>query len=257
MAKIKLIICGYRGHMGQVVNTLASESDDYEVVAGFDRIATQKNDTIPIFSDFATCNVDADIIIDFSSSFVTDKLLDYCTATKTPLVLCTTGLSEATELKVIETSKVVPVFKSANMSLGINIINNLLKKVSPLLYDTNFDIEIIEKHHNQKVDAPSGTAYLLADSIRDSLDSKPVYNYDRSQTREKRTRNEIGMHALRGGTIVGEHSVIYAGQNEVIEFKHEAHSREVFANGAVNAGRFIVNKEAGIYDMDNLVNELI
>ena len=189
----------------------------------------------------------------FSNAAAVDGLLDYCVEKQVPVVLCTTGLSEEQLKKVEETSKKVAVLKSANMSLGVNMLLKLLQDAAKVLAPAGFDIEIVEKHHNQKVDAPSGTALAMADSINEALDNEYRYTYDRSQVREKREKKEIGISAVRGGTIVGEHEVIFAGEDEVIEFKHTAYSKAVFAKGAVEAGKFLKGKGAGLYDMSDVI----
>lgn len=252
----KIIIHGIGGMMGKTVQKVVNETQNCEVVAGIDPYFSGGENEFPIFTSLDDINVDCDCIIDFSTASAIDALLDYCEKTNTPLVLCTTGLSSEIKEKVKETSKKVAILNSANMSLGINLIASILDKISPLLYSSNFDIEIIEKHHNKKLDAPSGTALLLANAINDSLDDTLKLNYDRSASFEKRDKNEIGIHAVRGGTIVGEHSVIYAGLDEIIEIKHEAHSKEVFAVGAVNAAKFLKSKDYGLYNMSDLMNAL-
>ncbi len=257
MDKTKVIINGLLGNMGQAVMKLVESDDSLELVAGIDARAKEGEFSFKTFGNIYNCNVKADVVIDFSVAAATDDLLNYCKDKSLPVVICTTGLSDETLKLVSEVSKSIPVFKSANMSIGINVLNSLLKKVSPFLYETNFDIEIIEKHHNRKVDAPSGTALLLADTIKETIDDNQNYVYDRSKTREKRQKQEIGIHAMRGGTIVGEHSVIFAGNNEIIEFKHQATSREVFAVGAVNAGKFVATQKAGLYNMDDLISQVV
>ncbi len=251
---LKIIMHGCNGKMGQAICKIVEKDETCEIVAGVDVFAN--NSSFPVFTDIKECNIEADVIIDFSTASAVDRLIDYCLDKKMPVVLCTTGLSEDTIKKIEEASKVIPVFKSANMSLGINLIASLLKKASAILDENGFDIEIIEKHHNQKIDAPSGTALLLADAINDSMDNKFEYVYDRSKTREKRSKKEIGISAIRGGNIVGEHSVIYAGKDEIIEFTHFAHSKEVFAIGAVKASKFLYNKPAGKYDMQDIMDSL-
>ena len=204
-------------------------------------------------TDIDTCQVEADAIIDFSSAKATDKLLEYSAARQIPVVLCSTGLSEEQLAKVEETSKKVAVLKSANMSLGINTLLKLVQDAAKVLATAGFDMEIVEKHHRLKVDAPSGTALALADSINEAMDNKYHYVYDRSQKREKRDDKEIGISAVRGGTIVGEHEIIFAGQDEVIEFKHTAYSKAIFGKGAVEAAKFLAGKPAGRYDMSDVI----
>ena len=199
------------------------------------------------------CQVEADAIIDFSSAKATDKLLEYSAARQIPVVLCSTGLSQEQLAKVEETSRKVAVLKSANMSLGINTLLKLVQDAAKVLAAAGFDMEIVEKHHRLKLDAPSGTALALADSINEAMDNQYHYVYDRSQKREKRDDKEIGISAVRGGTIVGEHEIIFAGQDEVIEFKHTAYSKAIFGKGAVEAAKFLAGKPAGRYDMSDVI----
>ncbi len=252
----KIIIHGIGGMMGKTVQKVVSTTANCQVVAGVDPNYSGGISEFPVFTSLDDINVACDVIIDFSTAGAIPALLDYCKTKKIPLVLCTTGLGIDIKSKLIDTAEEVAILNSANMSLGINLIANVLKKVSPILFDSNFDIEIIEKHHNKKLDAPSGTALLLEKAINNSLDEKLKITYDRSTSFDKRDKYEIGIHALRGGTIVGEHSVIYAGLDEVIEIKHEAHSKEVFAVGAVNAAKFIKSKDTGLYDMADVMEHL-
>lgn len=225
-----------------------------EIVAGVDLYDGIKND-YPVFPNISLCDVEADAVIDFSNAQAVDDLLVYCVDKQVPVVLCTTGLSGEQLQKVDEASRQVAVLKSANMSLGINMLLELLKKAAATLAPAGFDMEIVEKHHNQKLDAPSGTALALADSMNEALDEKYNYVYDRSQERKKREKYEIGISAVRGGNIVGEHEVIFAGQDEVIEFKHTAYSKAVFAKGAVQAAKFLAGKPAGFFDMSDVIRE--
>ena len=249
---VKIIMHGCNGHMGQVISGIVEKDPDAEIVAGID-IADQGKNSYPVFTDIDTCQVEADAIIDFSSAKATDKLLEYSAARQIPVVLCSTGLSEEQLAKVEETSKKVAVLKSANMSLGINTLMKLVQDAAKVLATAGFDMEIVEKHHRLKVDAPSGTALALADSINEAMDNKYHYVYDRSQKREKRDDKEIGISAVRGGTIVGEHEIIFAGQDEVIEFKHTAYSKAIFGKGAVEAAKFLAGKPAGRYDMSDVI----
>ena len=249
---VKIIMHGCNGHMGQVISDIVEKDPDAEIVAGID-IADQGKNSYPVFTDIDACQTEADAIIDFSSAKATDKLLEYSAARQIPVVLCSTGLSEEQLAKVEETSRKVAVLKSANMSLGINTLLKLVQDAARVLAAAGFDMEIVEKHHRLKVDAPSGTALALADSLNEALDNKYHYVYDRSQKREKRDDNEIGISAVRGGTIVGEHEVIFAGQDEVIEFKHTAYSKAIFGKGAVEAAKFIAGKPAGRYDMSDVI----
>lgn len=249
---VRAIMHGCNGRMGQVVSGLVKEDAGIEFVAGIDSYTEKKND-YPVFAKISDCDVEADVIIDFSNAAAVDALLDYCVEKQVPVVLCSTGLSEDQLQKVEEASKKVAVLKSANMSLGINLLLKLLQNATKVLAPAGYDIELVEKHHNQKLDAPSGTAIALADSINESMENAYEYVYDRSQVRKKRDAKEIGISAVRGGTIVGEHEVIYAGTDEVIEFKHTAYSRTVFGKGAVEAAKFLAGKEAGRYDMADVI----
>ena len=249
---VKMIMHGCNGKMGQVITKIVKEDANAEIVAGIDKYMGIPND-YPVFESIDKCDVEADVVIDFSNAAAVDGLLDYCVEKQVPVVLCTTGLSEEQLGKVQEASKKVAVLKSANMSLGVNMLLKLLRDATKILAPAGFDIEIVERHHNQKVDAPSGTALAMADSINSVLNDEYTYTYDRSQVRQKRDKKEIGISAVRGGTIVGEHEVIYAGEDEVIEFKHTAHSKAVFAKGAVEAGKFLKGKSAGLYDMKDVI----
>lgn len=251
---IKIIMHGCNGKMGRVIASLLENDKDAQIVAGVDISAG--NAPFPVFQSMDECNVEADCIIDFSTAVAVPQLLNSAVEKNIPVVLCTTGLDEQTLELAQKASEKIAVFKSANMSLGINLLANILKKYSSVLDEAGFDIEILEKHHNQKIDAPSGTALLLADSINASMDNKFDYVYDRSTKREKRTNKEIGLHAIRGGTIVGEHQVIFAGKDEIVEFNHSASSKEVFAVGAIKAAKFLAGKGAGKYDMQDIMNEL-
>lgn len=251
---VRVIMNGCNGKMGQVITGIIAEDAQAEIVAGIDVYDGIKN-PYPVFSNIADCNVDADVIIDFSNAKAIDELLDYVEAKKMPVVLCTTGLSEEQLQRVEKVSKEVAVLKSANMSLGINTIMKLLQQAVQVFAPAGYDVEIIEKHHNQKLDAPSGTAIALADSMNEVMDHQYEYIYDRSQRRQKRDAKELGISAVRGGTIVGEHEVIFAGTDEVIEIKHTAYSKAVFAKGAVEAAKFLAGKPAGLYDMSHVISE--
>ncbi|WP_022773835.1 4-hydroxy-tetrahydrodipicolinate reductase [Butyrivibrio sp. AE2015] len=248
----KMIMHGCNGRMGHVIIDLVKEDKDIEVVAGVDAYGESSYD-FPVFKSLEECNMAADVIVDFSNASAAEGLLAYCEKTSTPVVLCSTGLSEDQLLKVKETSKKVAVLKSANMSVGVNALMKVLKEVSPLFAAAGFDIEIVEKHHNQKLDAPSGTAIALADSINDSLGNEYEYVYDRSTRREKRPEKEIGISAVRGGTIVGDHDVIFAGHDEVVTLSHRAYSRAIFGKGAIEAAKYLAGKPAGMYDMSDVL----
>lgn len=249
---IRMIMHGCNGKMGQVISSICREDNEIEIVAGIDPYKGVEN-PYPVFSRIEECSVEADVIVDFAAASAVDGLLDYCKAHQVPVVLCTTGLSEEQLAKVEETSRKAAVLKSANMSLGINMLLDLLQRATKILAPAGFDMEIVEKHHNQKVDAPSGTALALADSLNEGLGQIYQYKYDRTQERKKRDRYEIGIQAVRGGSIVGEHEVIFAGTDEVIEIKHTAYSKGIFGKGAVEAAKFLAGKPAGKYDMRDVI----
>ena len=251
---IKIMMHGCCGHMGQVISELVEKDPEAEITVGVD-IADKGNTSYPVYTDLSACQEDVDVVIDFSSAKAVDALLDYCGERKLPLVLCTTGLSEEQLARVEETAKKTAVLKSANMSLGINTLLKLIQEAARVLATAGFDMEIVERHHNLKVDAPSGTALALADSLNEAMDNEYHYVYDRSQKREKRDEKEIGISAVRGGTIVGDHEVIFAGPDEVIEFRHTAYSKTVFAKGAVEAAKFLSGKPAGLYNMSHVINK--
>lgn len=249
---VKVILNGANGAMGKVVADLISADPDMEVVVGVDSRADM-DAAFPIMDSINKVNVAADVVIDFSSVEAADTLLDFIEQKKIPAVICTTGLSEAQIDRINELSSVSPILRSANMSLGINVLSKVLAEVAPTLKKAGFDIEIVEAHHRRKLDAPSGTALLLADSINSSMDEKLDYTYDRSDRHEQRRENEIGISSVRGGTIVGDHDVIFAGEDEVISFNHRAYSRKIFANGAIAAAKFLIGKSNGLYDMSDVI----
>lgn len=249
-----IILNGCNGKMGQVITRLVAEDDSCRIVAGID-ISTAIPNTYPVYTNPADCKEDADVIVDFSHPSALEALLDFAVARNLPIVAATTGFSEEQKAQLIKTAEKIPVFFSANMSLGINLLISLAQKAATLL-EGQFDIEIVERHHNQKIDAPSGTALAIADGISSVLKEQPEYVYDRHSVRRKRKKTEIGLHAVRGGTIVGDHEVIFAGTDEVIELKHSAASKEVFAVGAVKAAKFLQGKTPGMYSMTELVAEI-
>jgi 4-hydroxy-tetrahydrodipicolinate reductase len=251
---MKIILHGCNGKMGQTIVNLLADDPVINVVAGVDTCDTGVN-TFPVYKNIADCKTDGDVIIDFSVAGAVDALLEYCLATRIPCVLCTTGLSPAQIAHIDEAAKQVAILRSANMSLGINLLLSLLREAAKTLAPAGFDIEIVEKHHNLKVDAPSGTALALGDAIKDELGNTHTYVYDRSQTREKRMPHEIGFSAVRGGTIVGEHDVIFAGTDEVVTFSHAAYSKAVFAMGAIAAAQFLTTKGPGLYSMADVISE--
>lgn len=249
---IRVIMHGCNGKMGQVISGLLKDDSEAEIVAGVDVSDHIKND-YPVFKSIGECDVEADVIIDFASMKAVESLLEYSVTKQVPVVVCTTGLTEEQIAKIKEASEKVAILKSANMSLGINTLMKLLQTAAQVLAPAGFDMEIVEKHHNLKLDAPSGTALALADSINEAMDQQYEYQYDRSKELKKREKYEIGIQAVRGGTIVGEHEVIFAGIDEVIEFKHTAYSKAIFGKGAVQAAKFLAGKPAGFYDMSDVI----
>ena len=246
------ILSGANGKMGQAVTRATEGATGIKIVAGYDINTEQKSD-YPVYNNLSEIKEKIDVIIDFSHPAMLDSLLNYATGNNIPAVICTTGLSTEQISRIEYESKNVPLFFSANMSLGVNLLIDLVCRASKIL-ENNFDIEIIEKHHNQKLDAPSGTALAIADAISDTVSYPAEYVYDRHSVRKKRDKKEIGIHAVRGGTIVGEHSVIFAGTDEVIEIKHSATSKEVFAVGAVKAAEFLTAQKPGLYAMKDLIS---
>ena len=248
----KIIISGCCGHMGRAVADICANDPEVEVAAGIDLLA-QPMDGFPVFSTPAACTAEAAAVIDFSNPAALDGLLELCTGRKMPIVLATTGYSDEQLVRIEEAARIIPVFRSANMSLGINVLLDLVKRAAALLGE-GFDVEITERHHSRKLDAPSGTALMLADAAAQGMPYEAQYVYDRYSVRKPRDKREIGISSLRGGTIVGDHSVVFAGRDEVIEFTHHAASREVFAVGAVRAAKFLATVDApGLYDMSMLV----
>lgn len=247
---VKVLIHGVNGKMGQEVQKQLSFYDDCIIIGGFD-IANTANFDFPVYTNFKDIVEKPDVIIDFSTPSATMNMLSYASKNHIPVVIATTGFSKEENEKILEYSKELPIFKSANMSFDINLMAKILSEVAKALPNT--DIEIIEAHHNRKIDSPSGTALLLADSINKTLDNKYTYEFDRHNKHEKRSKNEIGFSSIRGGNIVGEHTVMFIGENETFELTHKAYSRAVFADGAIKAACFLVNKENGFYNMDNLL----
>ncbi len=243
---------GCNGHMGRVISDLCAQDDGIQIAAGID-IHTEQRYDYPVFMKIEDCDVEADVIIDFSHVSCVDAALQYSVKKQIPIIVCTTGLSKEQEEAVKDASKKVAVLKSANMSLGINTLMELLKTAAKSLAPAGFDIEIVEKHHNQKLDAPSGTAIALADSVNEGMDHIYEYKYDRSGERRKRQKQEIGIQSVRGGNIVGEHEVFFCGTDEVISFKHTAYSKAIFAKGAIEAAKFLAGKPAGLYDMGDVI----
>ena len=249
---LKVILSGCSGKMGSVITDIISEDNEAQIVAGVDPFFKEglKYPVHPTFNELP----EADVIIDFSNPAALDNILEYSVKNGVALVAATTGYTDIQIEKIKAAAKKIPVFFTFNMSLGINLMTSLVKKATAVLGDS-FDIEIIEKHHNQKIDAPSGTAIMLANAVNKVLDNRMIYEYDRHSKREKRSKNEIGIHSVRGGTIVGEHEVIFAGNNEVVTLTHQAFSKNVFATGAIKAAKFLSGKKPGLYDMNDLINE--
>lgn len=248
----RVIMHGCNGKMGQTITGLAKADESVEIVAGVDAVDDGHN-AYPVYKALADVDIEADVVIDFSTAVAIDNMLEACIAKNLPVVLCTTGLSDEQLAKVDEASKKIAILRSANMSLGINVLLKLLKEATAVFAPAGFDIDIVEKHHNLKLDAPSGTAIALADSINEELNGEYEYVYDRSTRREKRPIKEIGISAVRGGTIVGDHDVIYAGPDEVITFSHRAYSKGVFGKGAIEAAKFLAGQAAGMYDMSDVI----
>lgn len=247
----RILLSGCNGKMGRMISSCVRDRDDCMIVAGIDVSGTVL-DAYPVFTKISECSVDADVIIDFSHPSALEPLMAYAVNKHMPAVIATTGLSSEQITLIHEKAKEVPLFFTFNMSLGVNLLAQLAKKAAAVL-GNQFDMEIIEMHHNQKIDAPSGTALMLADAISSAMEIEPQYIYDRHAIRKKRSKNEIGIHSVRGGTIVGEHEVIFAGRDEVIKLSHSASSKEVFAVGSINAALFLCDKENGLYDMGDLV----
>ena len=249
---IKVILYGCCGAMGKAVTAMAQTDPEIEITAGID-LNREASCPYPVFSSLEECNREGDVIIDFSGAGAADALLDFCGERKIPLVLCSTGLTTEQLDKVGETAKSCALLRSANMSLGVNLLLKLAAEAAKVLAEAGFDMEIVEKHHNQKKDAPSGTALALADAVNEAAGDDYRYVYDRSQLHEKRTQKEIGISAVRGGTIVGDHDVIYAGPDEVVTLSHRAYSKNVFAKGALTAAKFLAGKEPGLYTMSDVI----
>ena len=246
---IKILLNGCLGKMGQAVEACINEREDMMISCGVDIADGDK--TYPVYTCFYDVQDKPDVIIDFSNPLVLDDMLTFAVKNQTPVIICTTGFSDAQVQKIKDTAKQIPVFYSGNMSLGINVLIALSKMAAKVLYNS-FDIEVVEKHHNLKIDAPSGTALMIADAINEEIGGAQ-YVYDRHAYRKRREHNEIGIHSIRGGTIVGEHEVIFAGHDEVVSLKHQAQSKGVFAAGAVNAAAYMKDKPTGLYDMSDVL----
>lgn len=245
-----ILLCGCSGRMGAVVSDMAAADDNVKIVCGVD-VLGEASGAYPAYETLGDCKEDADVVVDFSNPAVFDELLAFCVDRKMPLVICTTGLSEDQLAAIDKAAEKIAILRSANMSVGINVMIKLLRQIAPYMSEAGYDIEIVEKHHNQKLDAPSGTALALAEAANE--EGKLDYVYDRSQVRQKRDKKELGISALRGGTIVGTHEVIFAGEDEVITFEHMAYSRKLFAKGALEAAKFLAGKKPGMYSMQDVI----
>jgi 4-hydroxy-tetrahydrodipicolinate reductase len=249
---LRIILHGCNGVMGQNVVKAAASDPEVGIVAGIDIVTDRKND-FPVYRSLSECKEEADVVIDFAAAPAMDGLISALMEKKLPVVMCTTGLSEAQLSRVKELSEQTAVLRSANMSLGINTLTKVLKQITPVLAAAGFDMEILEMHHNRKVDAPSGTALALAQTMNEALDNSYEFKLDRSAERKKRSKHEIGIQALRGGTVPGVHEVYFAGEDEVIKLSHTCYSRAVFAEGAIAAAKFLAGKPAGMYDMQDVI----
>ena len=245
-----ILLCGCSGRMGAVVSDMAAADDNVKIVCGVD-VLGEASGAYPAYETLGDCKEDADVVVDFSNPAVFDELLAFCVDRKMPLVICTTGLSEDQLAAIDKAAEKIAILRSANMSVGINVMIKLLRQIAPYMSEAGYDIEIVEKHHNQKLDAPSGTALALAEAANE--EGKLDYVYDRSQVRQKRDKKELGISAVRGGTIVGTHEVIFAGEDEVITFEHMAYSRKLFAKGALEAAKFLAGRKPGIYSMQDVI----
>ena len=248
---VRILLHGCCGRMGHMITDIASKDERVRIEAGVDAFGSQYS-TYPVYRTLDEVKEEADVVVDFSTASAVDGVLAYCVKKELPLVLCTTGLSPEQIANLDTVSESIPVLRSANMSVGINLIMSILKEAAPKLAQAGFDIEIVEKHHRQKLDAPSGTAIALAESINEGLAEPYEFVYDRSGRREKRPVKEIGISAVRGGTIVGDHDVLFAGEDEVITFSHRAYSRAVFAKGAIESAKFLAGKKPGMYTMQDV-----
>ena len=245
-----ILLCGCSGRMGAVVSDMAAADDNVKIVCGVD-VLGEASGAYPAYETLGDCKEDADVVVDFSNPAVFDELLAFCVDRKMPLVICTTGLSEDQLAAIDKAEEKIAILRSANMSVGINVMIKLLRQIAPYMSEAGYDIEIVEKHHNQKLDAPSGTALALAEAANE--EGKLEYVYDRSQVRQKRDKKELGISAVRGGTIVGTHEVIFAGEDEVITFEHMAYSRKLFAKGALEAAKFLAGRKPGMYSMQDVI----
>ncbi len=248
----RIILVGCNGRMGQMITDMAAQDSECAIAAGID-IVDRKGRSYPVYTEISDCSEEADVIIDFSSAQGLEKCVDYAVGHNIPLVECSTGLSDRQTSYLLDAGKKIAVLRSANMSVGVNLLLKLVKEAAKKLAAEGFDIEIVEKHHNQKLDAPSGTALALADSINEEMDGQYEYVYDRTGVRQKRGKKELGIASVRGGTVVGDHDVIFAGADEVVTLSHRAYSRGIFAKGSIVAAKFLHGKGAGLYDMSDVL----
>jgi 4-hydroxy-tetrahydrodipicolinate reductase len=249
---MKVLLHGCNGKMGQVLSRIISEENDMKVVCGVDICPEKFKNNYPVYRNLSDVNEEVDILIDFSNRSCINSILEYGLSRNVPLLICTTGFSPEEKEAMTDAARKIPILNSGNMSLGVYLIMSLAKQAAEVLYG-NFDIEIIEKHHNQKLDSPSGTAIMIADAINSSLSDSMEYTYGRHSKTEKRDKKEIGIHSVRGGAIVGEHDVIFAGPGEIVEISHTALSRDVFGYGAVKAAKFLFGKAPGFYSMKDVI----
>ncbi len=249
---IKVIINGCNGKMGRVLTKLTQQEKNMEIVAGIDPKTNLYDNPFPVYASPSACETKADVVIDFSYHSALPSILKFCLNKKIPLVIATTGLNEEDMQNILKSAEVIPIFQSANMSVGVNVLVELSQKAAQS-FGNNFDIEVIEKHHNQKIDSPSGTAYMIANAINKVFENQKEFVYGRHGKSDKRKSADIGIHAIRGGTIPGEHTVIFAGEDEIVEIKHTALSKNIFALGAIEAAKFLINQEKGFYNMDNIL----
>ena len=245
-----ILLCGCSGRMGAVVSDMAAADEQTKISVGVDALG-EANGDYPAYEKLEDVTETADVVVDFSNPSVFDELLAYCVDKKLPFVICTTGLPDQQIASIDEAAKKIAILRSGNMSVGINVLIKILKEIAPQLSAAGYDIEIVEKHHNQKIDAPSGTAIALAEAANEKGELE--YVYDRSQVRHKRDKKELGISAVRGGSIVGTHDVIFAGEDEVITFSHMAYSRKLFAKGALEAAKFLAGAKPGLYSMQDVI----
>lgn len=249
---IKIIVHGCNGKMGSVLVRLINNDDETVVVAGFDRTPDKCDHPFPVYSHLSDCSEKCDVIIDFSHHSLVPDLLDYCITTNTPVILATSGISADQKKNVQEASKKISVFQAPNMSMGVNVVMNLAIKAAEIL-GNSFDIELIEKYHNKKNDSPSGTTLMIANGLKDVFEDKKEFIFGRHGNMDQRTSADIGIHSIRGGTFIGEHTIIFAGEDEIVEITHKALSKDIFGLGAIKAAKFLINKENGFYTMNDLV----